>query len=54
MMRMLPRKTKREGRKAGFSLTEATIGMAVVGIVCVALYSGLAHGLGLISMNREN
>ena len=38
----------------GFSLIEATIGMAVVGIVCVALYSGLTSGLATVRMSREN
>ena len=38
----------------GFSLIEATIGMAVVGIVCVALYSGLTSGLATVRLSREN
>ena len=42
------------GRLRGFSLVEASIGMAVVGIVCVALYSGLTSGLATVRMSREN
>lgn len=41
-------------RRQGFSLMEACIGMAVVGIVCVALYSGLTSGLATVRMSREN
>ena len=41
-------------RSKGFSLMEASIGMAVVGIVCVALYSGLTSGLATVRMSREN
>jgi type II secretory pathway pseudopilin PulG len=41
-------------RSRGFSLLEATMGMAVVGIVCVALYSGLTSGLATVRMSREN
>jgi hypothetical protein len=33
---------------------EVTIGMAVVGIVFVALYSGLTSGIASVSMAREN
>jgi len=38
----------------GFSLIEAAIGMAVVGIVCVALYSGLTSGLATVRLSRQN
>jgi type II secretory pathway pseudopilin PulG len=41
-------------RLRGFSLLEASIGMAVVGIVCVSLYSGLTSGLSTVRMSREN
>jgi type II secretory pathway pseudopilin PulG len=41
-------------RRNGFSLIEAAIGMAVVGIVCVALYSGLTSGLATVRLSREN
>jgi len=41
-------------RCAGFSLTEATVGMGVVGIVFISLYSGLTSGMGMIGMTREN
>ena len=42
------------GKSRGFSIAEAVVGMGVVGIVCVALYSGLNGGIGTVRMNREN
>lgn len=44
---------RRQGR-AGFSLTEVSVGMGVVGIVCVALYTGLTSGLASVRASREN
>jgi hypothetical protein len=41
-------------RSAGFSLTEATVGMGVVGIVFISLYSGLTSGMSMVGMAREN
>ena len=46
---------KRQRRAcAGFSLTEALVGMGVVGILFVTLYSGLTSGLSNVRMAREN
>jgi type II secretory pathway pseudopilin PulG len=41
-------------RKAGFSLTEALIGVAVMGTVFVSLYTGMATGFKSIRDSREN
>src|SRR5687767_14738729 len=48
------RGTSRASRHAGFSLTEVTVGMGIVGIVFVSLYSGLTSGMSSISISREN
>jgi len=40
--------------RAGFSLTEVSVGMGVVGIVFISLYSGLTSGMATVSMSREN
>ena len=50
----LMRANKRGAGCGGFSLTEVSVGMAVVGIVCVALYSGLTSGLATVRLAREN
>lgn len=39
---------------AAFSLMEAMIGMAVIGVLFVALYSGLTYGYSRVKMSREN
>lgn len=39
---------------AAFSLTETVIGMGVVGVLFVTLYSGLTSGLSNVRMAREN
>jgi type II secretory pathway pseudopilin PulG len=40
--------------RSGFSLLEAIVGMAVLGITCVALYSGIASGYTTVQFAREN
>lgn len=47
-------KLRKPTRISGFSLLEVCIGMAVIGIVCVALYSGMTAGMGTVRMAREN
>jgi uncharacterized protein (TIGR02598 family) len=54
MRTWIKRSTGAAGRLAGFSLTEVTVGMAVVGIVCTALYTGLTSGLATVRSTREN
>ena len=39
---------------AGFTLVEAVVASGVIGIILVALYSGLAYGVSTIRMSREN
>lgn len=41
-------------RQAGFSLTEVTVGMGVIGMSVVALFSGLTNGFFSVQMAREN
>lgn len=41
-------------RCLGFSLVEAMVGMAVFGIVCIALYTALAGGFSLMRFARED
>jgi type II secretory pathway pseudopilin PulG len=43
-----------EKRLAGFSLFEATMAMAVVGICSLALFSGFTSGFFNIQLSREN
>src|SRR5689334_12674173 len=38
----------------GFSLAEVSVGMGVVGIVFITLYSGLSSGMATVGMAREN
>jgi type II secretory pathway pseudopilin PulG len=45
---------QRKQATAAFSLTEVSVGMGVVGIVCVALYTGLTSGLASVKLSREN
>src|SRR5262245_58354596 len=45
---------RRRTARGGFSLTEVSVGMGVVGIVCVALYTGLTSGLASVQLTREN
>jgi hypothetical protein len=39
---------------AGFSLVEATIGLALLAVVCLALYSGLGSTTFSVKLSREN
>jgi len=55
MMRRV--KLKKQGphnTRAAFSLTETLIGMGIVGVLFVTLYSGLTSGLSNVRMAREN
>lgn len=45
---------RQSGRVAGFSLFEATMSMAVVGICSLALFSGFTSGFFNIQLAREN
>lgn len=40
--------------RAGFTLLEAVVSVAITGFIFVALYSGLTYGTGTIRMSREN
>jgi hypothetical protein len=40
--------------RAGFSLAEVSVGMGVVGIVFISLYSGLTSGVATVGLAREN
>jgi len=40
--------------QSAFSLIEAVVGMAVFGITCLALYSGIASGYTTVQFAREN
>jgi prepilin-type N-terminal cleavage/methylation domain-containing protein len=42
------------GVGSGFTLVEVLVGMAIVGIVFVALYTGMTVGFGAVRMAREN
>ena len=44
--------TRRHTR--GFSLVEAVVGMALLGLVCMALFSGLCNSTFSVHMTREN
>ena len=39
---------------AGFTLLEVTVSMAVIAIVFISLYAGLASGVSVTQMTREN
>ncbi len=54
MRRIKSRKSGQRDASAGFSLTEAVVGMGVVGVLFVSLYSGLTSGLSNVRMAREN
>ena len=41
-------------RSQGFSLVEAVVGMALLGLVCMALFSGLCNSTFSVHMTREN
>ena len=41
-------------RCAAFAITEALVASTVVGIVFVALYTGISSGFGFVQMSREN
>src|SRR5688572_6067734 len=51
-MKLFSKRSSR--RRAGFSLTEVSVGMGVIGIVFISLYSGLTSGVATVSMSREN
>ena len=48
------RRTKSRKCCAAFSLAEAMVGMGVVGVLFVTLYSGMTSGLSNVRMAREN
>jgi type II secretory pathway pseudopilin PulG len=41
-------------RSEGFSLVEAVVGMALLGLVCMALFSGLFNSTFSVHLAREN
>jgi type II secretory pathway pseudopilin PulG len=41
-------------RNRGFSLVEAVVGMALLGLVCMALFSGLFNSTFSVHLAREN
>src|SRR6266700_667194 len=53
-MRICLRRASSHLRCPAFTLIEAMVGMAVLGLVFVALYSGMVYGFKLIGMAREN
>jgi len=44
----------RLSRGSAFTLVEVTVSMAIVGIVVLAIYSGISAGIASIRMAREN
>lgn len=49
----LQTQSRRPGSRAGFSLVEAVIALAVIGILLVTLYSGMTSGLDCVRISRE-
>src|SRR5687768_192670 len=43
-----------QARTRGFSLVEAVVGMALLGLVCMALFSGLCNSTFSVHLAREN
>ena len=43
-----------QGRNRGFSLVEAVVGLALLGLVCMALFSGLCNSTFSVQLAREN
>lgn len=41
-------------RNRGFSLVEAVVGMALLGLVCMALFSGVCNSTFSVQLTREN
>lgn len=41
-------------KNKAFSLIEAMVGMAIIGIVFVSLYAGISTGVAIIQLAREN
>jgi type II secretory pathway pseudopilin PulG len=41
-------------RSRGFSLVEAVVGLALLGLVCMALFSGLCNSTFSVHLTREN
>ena len=41
-------------RTRGFSLVEAVVGLALLGLVCMALFSGLCNSTFSVQLTREN
>ena len=44
----------RSSRGTAFTFVEVTVSMAIVGVVVLAIYSGISAGVGSIRMAREN
>ena len=42
------------GRKGGFSIVEAVLGLVLLGLVCMALFSGLTTSTFSVQLAREN
>jgi type II secretory pathway pseudopilin PulG len=47
-------KNHRWGRRAAFSLVEAMIGTMIIGVLFVAMYTGISASFGIIIAAREN
>ena len=43
-----------QARNRGFSLVEAVVGMALLGLVCMALFSGLCNSTFTVHLTRDN
>jgi len=43
-----------QGRNRGFSLVEAVVGLALLALVCMALFSGLCNSTFSVQLAREN
>src|SRR5262245_59367484 len=41
-------------RNRGFTLVEAVVGMALLGLVCMALSSGVCNSVFLVQLSRDN
>lgn len=54
MQTNLHRHLRRRQATAAFSLVEAVVGMAIMGITFAALYGGMAYGISSLQMSRES